>query len=87
MSRPCFSFRPNLKNERHRKAWETLSAIPKGTRTDFMVQAILERVQEERFIRLFREELKQVCVRAEPEPQPGIPQEMLGFLGRLTQEE
>ena len=87
MSRPCFSLRPNLKNEEHRKAWEVLCAIPKGTRTDFVVRAILECVQEERLQRLIREELKQVCAKPESEQSQGIPQEMLGFLGSLMQEE
>ena len=87
MSRPCFSFRPNLKNGEHRKAWEVLCAIPKGTRTDFVVRAILECVQEERLQKMIREELKQVCAKPESEQPHGIPQEMLGFLGSLMQEE
>ena len=87
MSRPCFSFRPNLKNEEHRRAWEILCAVPKGARTHFVAQAIVQSVQEERLQQMIREELKQVCVQQEPEKPQGIPQEMLGFLGSLMQEE
>ena len=42
MNRPLFGFRPNLQNERHRRAWEILQAVPDGQKNAFLVQAILE---------------------------------------------
>ena len=46
MSRPVFSFRPNLKNPEHEKAWQFLMEIPAGQRNQYLVDVILE--QEER---------------------------------------
>ena len=43
MNRPLFGFRPNLQNERHRRAWEILQAVPDGQKNAFLVQAILEK--------------------------------------------
>ena len=39
MNRPLFGFRPNLQNERHRRAWEILQAVPDGQKNAFLVQA------------------------------------------------
>ena len=47
MNRPLFGFRPNLQNERHRRAWEILQAVPDGQKNAFLVQAILESEEKE----------------------------------------
>lgn len=49
MNRPLFGFRPNLQNERHRRAWEILQAVPDGQKNAFLVQAILESEEKETF--------------------------------------
>ena len=40
MSRPRFSFRPNLQNEEHRKAWDILQSVPEGQRNTFIAREI-----------------------------------------------
>lgn len=91
MTRPRFSFRPNLQNEDHRRAWETLQAVPEGQRNAFLVRAILENVRQEALEstlrRVLREELKSVPSQPVEQPEETIPQEMLGFLGSLLGEE
>ena len=46
MSRPVFSFRPNLKNPEHERAWQLLMDVPAGQRNQYLVEVILK--QEER---------------------------------------
>lgn len=91
MTRPRFSFRPNLQNEDHRRAWETLQAVPEGQRNAFLVRAILENARQEALEstlrRVLREELKSVPSQPVEQPEETIPQEMLGFLGSLLGEE
>lgn len=43
MSRPVFSFRPNLKNPEHEKAWQILMEVPKGQRNQYLVDVIWKR--------------------------------------------
>ena len=50
----------NLRNPRHRKVWETLSAIPQGQRTELVCSLILKEstaTQEELLRQIIREEL------------------------------
>ena len=47
MSRPEFTFRPNLKKASHREAWEILKAVPIREKSNFVVQAILENERRE----------------------------------------
>ena len=47
MSRPVFSFRPNLKNPEHEKAWQILMEVPKGQRNQYLVDVILEKEERE----------------------------------------
>ena len=47
MSRPRFSFRPNLQNEEHRKAWDILQSVPEGQRNTFIARAILEKARQD----------------------------------------
>ena len=58
MTRPQFTFRPNLQKEEHRRAWEILQAVPERQKSAFLVQAIL-----------FRENgnpVRQTCSEASP---------------------
>ena len=91
MNRPLFGFRPNLQNERHRRAWEILQAVPDGQKNAFLVQAILESEEKETFEttlrRVLREELKAVPSQPIPQQEEAIPKEMMGFLGSLLREE
>ena len=100
MNRPIFMFRPNLRNSEHRKAWKILQNVPEGQKNAFLVQAILETVQKEELEtilrRVLREELKSSSTlpcRALPAGEstqaPGetIPQEMMGFLDSLMDED
>lgn len=60
--RPVFSFRPNMENPEHRRAWEILKKIPEGQKNLFLVRAILheqDREYLEQAVRkAVREELK-----------------------------
>ena len=87
MTRPRFSFRPNLQNEEHRRAWDALQAVPEGQRSAFLVQAILRSVRrealEDSLRRVLREEWQAVPYQPAGEPEGTVPQEMLGFLSSL----
>ena len=91
MNRPLFGFRPNLQNERHRRAWEILQAVPDGQKNAFLVQAILESEEKEAFEttlrRVLREELQAVPSQPVKQPEEAIPQEMMGFLDSLLGED
>ena len=80
MNRPLFGFRPNLQNERHRRAWEILQAVPDGQKNAFLVQAILESEEKETFEttlrRVLREELQSVPSQPVQQPEEAIPLEM-----------
>lgn len=90
MNRPRFSFRPNLQNEEHRRAWAILQAVPEGRRNAYLVQAILQSTRqnslEETLRRVLREELRTVPSQVNGREE-AIPQEMLGFLGSLLEDE
>lgn len=89
MSRPVFSFRPNMDNPDHRQAWAVLRGVPDGGKNAFLVRAILQAEsmeQMEQIIRkAVREELK--CGKAvQPAPdvnEKEIPKPMLDFLDSL----
>ena len=98
MSRPVFSFRPNLENPEHRKAWEILKNVPEGQKNLFLVRAILQKDQtrhlEEMIRKAVREELEEVrlekkSIPVEPEvpgaeiQEPKIPDQMLDFLFQI----
>ena len=90
MNRPIFMFRPNLRNPEHRKAWEILQNVPEGQKNAFLVQAILETIQKEELEhllrRVIREEIQAVPVSASSR-EDKIPQEMIGFLDSLLEDE
>ena len=91
MSRPLFMFRPNLQNKDNQKAWEILQSVPEGQKSAFVVQAILETARKEELEttlrRVLREELKADPSQPIPQQEEAIPQEMMGFLGSLLEEE
>lgn len=91
MTRPRFSFRPNLHNEEHRKAWEILQSVPEGQKNAFLVRVILENTCKEKLETVLRsvlqEELKNISFQPIPRQEEAIPQEMMGFLGSLLEEE
>ena len=90
MSRPVFSFRPNMEYPEHQKAWEILKNVPEGQKSLFLVQAILQKDQaqslEKMIRRAVREELdgvrlEKAAVSAGPEGgEQEIPGRMLDFL-------
>ena len=88
MRRPRFSFRPNLQNEEHRKAWVLLQSVPEGQCNTFIARAILENVRqdtlENTLRRVLREELRFSPVQPEAGQEDPIPQEMLRFLDSLS---
>lgn len=95
MKRPVFSFRPNLKNPDHRKAWETLMAVSEGEKTAYLVHAILSydqmAVLEEVVRRAVREEMQGRYIQTDtgkPEfTETGdVPEEMFEFLSMLQEE-
>ena len=98
MSRPVFSFRPNMENPEHRRAWDILQDIPEGQKNLFLVRAIIQEdwaLHLERVVRkAVQEEIGGVrpekrAALSEPEvpgaeiPEPEIPGQMLDFLFRI----
>ena len=59
MSRPVFSFRPNLKNPEHEKAWQILMEVPKGQRNQYLVDVILEKEERETLRKLIQETVRE----------------------------
>lgn len=91
MSRPVFSFRPNLQNAEHRRAWEILCSVPEGQKNQYLVEAILKKEDGkwlEKVIReTVREELK--CggtTHRVPQKSEEIPDQMLDFLYQMENE-
>lgn len=84
-------FRPNLQNEDHRQAWALLQAVPEGQKSAFLVTAILDSTRqdalESTLRRILREELQAAPSQPVQQPEETIPQEMLGFLNTLMDDE
>lgn len=96
--RPVFSFRPNLENPEHQRAWEILQNVPEGQKNLFLVRAILQedlaRHLEGMVRRAVREEMGEIRLEKKPVPaeqevpvpeiqEPEIPCQMLDFLSRI----
>lgn len=96
--RPVFSFRPNLENPEHQRAWEILQGVPEGQKNLFLVRAILQedlaQHLEEMVRRAVREEVGEIRLEKKPVPaepevpvpeiqEPEIPGQMLDFLSRI----
>ena len=84
-------FRPHLQKEDPRRAWALLQAVPEGQKSAFLVKAILNSARqdalESTLRRILREELQAVPSQPVPQQEEAIPQEMMGFLGSLLEEE
>ena len=65
--------------------------MPDGQKNAFLVQAILESEEKEAFEatlrRVLREELQAVPSQPVKQQEDAIPQEMMGFLGSLLEED
>lgn len=91
VKRPVFSFRLNLDNPDHKKAWEILQSVPDGQKSSYLVQVILLKDQEnnqlEKSIRqAIREELAGVSISDSGKSvskKEEIPSQMLDFLSGL----
>ena len=91
MSRPVFSFRPNLKNPEHEKAWQILMEVPKGQRNQYLVDVILEKEERETLRKLIQETVREELKSGGMERIPAwekeeIPGQMLDFLFQMEQE-
>ena len=92
MKRPVFSFRPNLENPSHRKAWEILQNVPEGQKNAFLVQAILQAEEAEYLERVIRQAIREVLENRDAATGDGsktqaeeIPEQMLAFLSELEE--
>ncbi len=94
--RPVFSFRPNLEDPDHKKAWEMLGSVPEGQKNQFLVKAILKRQETKELEEMIRKTVREELRRASPEGRreapgsgsvremtDGIPDEMLAFLSQM----
>lgn len=97
MRRPVFSFRPNMENPDHRKAWEILKEIPEGQKNLFLVRAILNEHDteylEEVMRKTVREELESFGMKgsgmfesAKQEGAGEVPDQVLDFISMLQEE-
>ncbi|BFK28360.1 MAG: hypothetical protein E6124_24700 [Blautia producta] len=91
MSRPVFSFRPNLKNSEHEKAWKLLMEVPAGQRNQYLVDVILEKEERETLRKLIQETVREELKSGDMERIPArekkeIPGQMLDFLFQMEQE-
>ena len=91
MSRPVFSFRPNLKNPEHEKAWKLLMEVPAGQRNQYLVDVILEKDERETLRKLIQETVREELKSGGMEQMPAcekeeIPGQMLDFLFQMEQE-
>ena len=91
MSRPVFSFRPNLKNPEHEKAWQILMDVPAGQRNQYLVDVILEKEERETLRKLIQETVREELKSGDMERIPAwekeeIPGQMLDFLFQMEQE-
>jgi len=86
MTRPVYSFRPNLKNPEHQKAWEKFQSVSEG-------QAILEKEDrkwmEEVIQKTIKESVRElnICGGAEQNGTnplaEDIPDQMMDFLSQM----
>ena len=91
MSRPVFSFRPNLKNPEHEKAWRILMDVPAGQRNQYLVDVILKQEERGALKRLIQEAVREELKSGSMERLPAcekeeIPGQMLDFLFQMEQE-
>mgnify|MGYP000084390025 CR=1 FL=1 len=61
MTRPVYSFRPNLKNPEHQRAWEKFQSVPEGQKSQYLVQAILEKEDRKWMEEVIQKTIKRKC--------------------------
>ncbi len=98
MSRPVFSFRPNMENPEHQRAWQILQGVPEGQKNLFLVRAIIQEDLARHLERVVRKAVQEEIGGVRPEkraalsepevpgaeiPEPEIPGQMLDFLFRI----
>ena len=93
MTRPVYSFRPNLKNPEHQKAWKKFQSVPEGQKNQYLVQAILEKEDrkwmEEIIQKTIKESVRELNICGGPEqsgtnpPAEDIPDQMMVFLSQM----
>ena len=93
MTRPVYSFRPNLKNPEHQKAWKKFQCVPEGQKNQYLVQAILEKEDRKWMEEIIQKTIKEsvrelnICGGAEQSgtnpPSEDIPDQMMDFLSQM----
>ncbi len=93
MTRPVYSFRPNLKNPEHKKAWEKFQSVPEGQKNQYLVRAILEKEDRKWMEEIIQKTIKEsvrelnICGSAEQSgtnpPAEDIPDQMMDFLSQM----
>ena len=91
MSRPVFSFRPNLRTRSMKKRGRVLMEVPKGQRNQYLVDVILEKEERETLRKLIQETVREELKSGSMERLPAcekeeIPGQMLDFLFQMEQE-
>ena len=87
MTRPVYSFRPNL------RAWEKFQSVPEGQKSQYLVQAILEKEDrkwlEEVIQKTIKESVRElgICgtteqLKTKPSSEE-IPDQMMDFLSQM----
>lgn len=85
MTRPVYSFRPNLKNPEHQRAWEKFQSVPEGQKSQYLVQAILEKVIQ----KTIKESVQELGICGTTEQSitklssEEIPDQMMDFLSQM----
>lgn len=93
MTRPVYSFRPNLKNPEHQRAWEKFQSVPEGQKSQYLVQAILEKEDrkwlEEVIQKTIKESVRELGICGTTEQSTTnpsseeIPDQMIDFLSQM----
>ena len=93
MTRPVYSFRPNLKNPEHQRAWEQFQSVPEGQKNQYLVQAILEKEDRKWLEEVIQKTIKEsvqelgICGTAEQSTtklsSEEIPDQMMDFLSQM----
>ena len=82
-----------LDNPLHRQAWEILSAIPAGQRTNWLCLALCQQAQRKQFLKdlkaILQAELQNSFypqTMSRPQPAGSVDDDVLGFLRALQEE-
>lgn len=92
MKRPIFSFRPNMKDCNHRKAWEILENVPEGEKNQYLVDALLFYSQTDVLKEVIRESVREGLKSANltqsvaSKEEQEVPEQMLDFVSMLQDE-